>query len=381
MKRAIRVLLALSLLGVMPLGLTAAAATPGTVTRALQQSVTVPAGGSIKLENLVGHMRVVQGTGPVRIDATVVAGGDHARALAQSVKLDVSTSGTQTLVHVDYPVDRYDTYLYNPPNAASNGTDEVCILGKLICFHGRSSSEFRYQGKRVRVNQSTSGGSGVPLYVDVVVHLPASVAGDFTNAAGLLDADGLANTLGLNTEGGDIHAQNLRGQLATASDGGDIYLSHVTSPKVRVHTGGGDLTGNSLGGDLDIATGGGDAGLSDVSGKLSMATGGGDARVSGDLSSLRSLAVRTGGGDLNASGNLAALTSLDVESGGGDIGMQVSNLSLHLEASSDGGDIGIHLPDMRNVNSSSEHFSCDLGKAAGTGSLQSGGGDINLTKL
>ena len=380
MKRSIRMLFALSLLGVMPLSLAATAGTPRTVTRALQQSVNVPAGGSIKLENLVGHMRVVQGTGPVRIDATVVAGGDHAQALAQSVKLDVSTSGTQTLVHVDYPVDRYDTFLYSPPNSASNGSDEVCILGKLICFHGRSSSDFRYQGKRVRVNQSTSGGSGVPLYVDVVVHLPANVAGNFTNAAGLLDADGLANTLSLNTQGGDIHAQNLRGQLEAASGGGDIYLSHVTSPKVRVHTGGGDLTGNSLGGDLDVATGGGDAGLGDVAGKLSLTTGGGDAHLSGDLSALRSLDVETGGGDLNASGNLAALTSLDAESGGGDIELHVSNLSVHLAAASSGGDIGIHLPDMRNVNSSSDHFSCDLGKATGTASLNSGGGDITLTK-
>lgn len=381
MNRSIRMLLALSLLGAVLPGLATAAGTPGTVTRALQQSVKVPAGGSIKLENLVGHMRVVQGTGPVQIDATVVAGGDDAQALAQSVKLDVSTSGTQTLVHVDYPVDRYDTFLYNPPNSQADGSDEVCILGKLICFHGRSSSDFRYQGKRVRVNQTSSGGAGVPLYVDVVVHLPANVAGNFSNAAGLLDADGLANNLGLDTEGGDIHAQDLRGQLDADSDGGDIYLGNVTSSRLRVHTGGGDLTGSRLGGGLNVATGGGDAGLDTLSGKLSLATGGGDARLSGDLSSLRSLAVVTGGGDMNASGNLASLASLDIESGGGDINLHASNLSVHLDAASSGGDIGIHLPDMRNVDSGSNHFSCDLGKAAGTATLSSSGGDISLTKL
>ncbi|TAN07238.1 MAG: hypothetical protein EPN36_02395 [Rhodanobacteraceae bacterium] len=360
MNRSTRWLLALSVLGALSLAASAMAATP--VTRTLQKSINVPAGGSIKLENLVGHMRVVTGTGPVQIDATVVAGGDQAQALAESVKLDVSTSGTQTLVHVDYPVDRHDTFLYNPPDSTSGGSDEVCILGKLICFHGRSSSDFRYQGKRVRVNQTSGGGSGTPLYVDVVVHLPANVAGNFSNAAGLLDAEGLANKLGLDTEGGDIHGQNLQGQLDVGSDGGDVYLKNVASSQARVHTGGGDFTGSTLSGDLNVAT------------------GGGDARLSGALSALRSLDVETGGGDFNATGDLAALTSLDIESGGGDIGMHVSGLSMHLDAASDGGDIGIHLPDMRNVNSSSGHFSCDLGKAVGTGTLRSGGGDITLTK-
>lgn len=381
MNRRIRFLLASLALGTALLSLAATAREDRAVTRTLQRSVDVPTGDSVAVENLVGHMRVTQGNGPLQITATVVAGGDQAQTLMQSVKLDVTTAGKQVRVHVSYPVDRYDTFLYVPANSRAEGSDELCILGKLICFHGRSSSTFEYQGKRVRVNESSSGGSGVPLYVDVVVRLPAHVSASFSNTAGLLKADGLANHLSLATQGGDIHAQSLSGQLHARSDGGDIYLSDVTSSNAQVDTGGGDLTGSSVTGDISLATGGGDAKLGTLAGKLSLTSGGGDARLSGNLSSLESLRAEMGGGDLTVSGNLTALKLLNAASGGGDLVFRASNLSMHLDAASGGGDISVHLPDTRNVNSSSDHFSGDIGNAAGEGTLRAGGGDISVTQL
>lgn len=457
MNRQIRWLAASLALGAALVSLTATAS--GSVTRTLQKSINVPSGDSVIVENLVGHMHVTQGNGPLQVTATVVAGGDHAQALLQSVKLDVSTTGGQVRVQVDYPVDRYDTFLYVPADAKPNGSDEVCILGKLICFHGRSSSSFRYQGKRVRVNRSTGGGSGAPLYVDVDVRVPTQVSASFSNAAGLLDAEGLADNLGLLTKGGDIHGQNLKGLLDVESGGGDVYLSGVTSSDAQVHTGGGDLTGSGFSGNFEVGTGGGDAKLDTLTGKLSLhsgggdvtgsglggnlqiETGGGDARldtltgqlslssgggeailngdlsrlqsldaetgggdltVSGDLAALQSLRAETGGGELTLSGNLAALTSLragtgggdlhvtgdlaaltslDAESGGGDIVLRTNHLSMHMDAGSSGGGISVHLPDLRNVSSSSDHFSCDIGNVAGKGTLRSGGGDITVTRM
>ena len=433
MNRQIRFLLASLVLGAAFLSLTATADGTGVVTRTLQQSINVPAGDSVAVENLVGHMRIVQGNGPLQITATVVAGGDQARLLMQSVKLDVSTSGKRVRVHVHYPVDRYGTFHYSPRSTETGGSEETCIL--LICFHSRSINtiRLRYQGKRVRVIESTGGGSGAPLYVDVVVHLPAQVGASFSNAAGLLEADGLANNLSLVTQGGNVHVASLRGQLDahsnggdihvqslhgqldaysnggdihvrslhgqlvahsnggdihvqslsgtldTHSAGGDVYLGDVSSSDTHVYTDGGDLTSSGLSGDFTLATSSGDAKIDTVAGKVSLNSGSGDARFFGNLSSLQSLDADTGGGDLRVSGNLAGLTSLHADSGGGDIMVRASHLSLHMNASSGGGTVRVHLPDIRNVSSSSDHFSGDIGRAAGRATLRSGGGDITVT--
>lgn len=381
MKQRIRFLCAALAMGAAMLTLDAAAKETGTVTRTLRQSIQVPPGGSVTIENLVGHMRVEQGNGPPGIDATVVAGGDQAQALANSVKLDMSRDHNQVTVHVDYPVARYDTFLYQPRNAAADGSNEVCIVGKLICFHGTSSSTLSYQGRQVRVNQSASGGSGPPLYVDVVVHVPAQIAGRFSNAVGLLEAGGLTNNMSLAAMGGDVRVQNTRGRLDVRSGGGDVYLNDVTSANGQIRSEGGDLTGGDLGGDLHLKATGGDIKLNKVAGKLSLSAGGGDVRLTGDLAALRSLDAQLGGGDLEVSGDLAALTSLEAESGGGDIEFQASNLSMHLDASTGGGSVRVDLPDMRNVDRSSDHLSCDVGKATGTGTLHAGGGDITVTQL
>lgn len=356
-----------------------AAAGAANVTRTLQQSIQVPAGGSLIVENLVGHMTVTQGSGPAQVTATVVAGDDDAAALAQSVKLELSTAGKQVRVHVYYPVDRFGTFRYNPPNAQAEGSGEACILGNRICIHGSSHSTVHYQGARVRVDGS-SVGSGAPLYVDVAVRLPAQVSASLDNAVGLLEANGLADNLALATQGSDIHVRTLDGSLDARSGGGDITLDAVTSAAARVHTGGGDLTGNNLSGTLRLATGGGDARLDSVAGALDLDTGGGDANLGGTLSALHTLRVRSGGGDLTVRGNLAALGLLDANSGGGDLVLRASGLSLHLDASSGGGDLDVNLPHLSNVTRSSDHFSADIGKAVGRGTLRSSGGDLTVSQ-
>ena len=373
-------LAALLLIPALP-SLATAARAGRTVTRTLQQRIRVPAGDRIVVENLDGQVSVTQGDGPLAVTATVVAGGDQAQTLAQSVKLNVSTSGGRVLIHVHYPLDRYDTLLYNPPSSQVGGdSGEACILGDLICFHGNSHSSVHYQGRRVQVWINDHDRSGAPLYVNLAIQLPAHVTAGFSNAVGLLEADGLANNLSLATQGGDIHLRNLQGQLDARSHGGDVYASGISSQAAGVHTDGGDLTASDLRGDLNLMTSGGDAQLDTIAGKLSLDTGGGDAHLSGDLARLQTLDADTGGGDLTVSGNLAALTALNAESGGGDIVFRASNLSLHLQATSGGGDIHISLPEMHNITSSSGHFSGDIGKAANTGTLDSGGGDITVAQ-
>ncbi len=380
------------------LGFTGTARAAAPVTRTLHQMIAVPTGGSVKVENLVGHMTVTQDSGslkvssvkssailaqemlgrsPLRVTAMVVAGGSHAQKLADSIKLDVSTAGKQVTVHVHYPVDQYSTYLYNPPRTNADGDENYCFLG-FICVHGNGHSDVDYQGTRVQVNEN--GDSGAPLYVDVSVQLPADVNASFANAMGLLEANNLTNTLSLTTEGSDISLRNLTGDLTAGTSGGDMDANNVTAHTLDVDTSGGDVTGTDLKGTVKLDTSGGDADLKTVKGTLHAATGGGDLRLNGDLSALSMLYAHTGGGDVHVSGDASTLRDLDVSTGGGDAVLHISNLSMHLEASAGGGDVNIHLPNISgNVVSKDDYFSGNIGKAAGRGTIHSGGGDITVS--
>lgn len=361
-----------NLLIVPALALVASGAWAAGATRTLTASPTVPAGASVRVENLAGHMSVSQG--PVfKVTASVMAGGDNAPALAQSITLDVSSNAGQVTVHVHYPVDSHDSYRMR----SDSGSDEFCMLG-IFCFHASGRSSFGYQGRRVSVYQN--GGFGTPLYVNVAVELPAGMHASLMNAAGLLQVAALDNALTLQTKGGDIDARGTHGDLTADSDGGDTHLSAIVSQNLAVNTDGGDLTGSQLQGTAELTTGGGDITLTGVSGGLQTASGGGDTHVSGDLSALTTLSARTGGGDLRLSGNLGALRQLDIRTGGGDAVLHVAGLDLHLDAQAGGGDVSVHLPGLANVRSSDSSFSADLGKAAGSGTISSGGGDITVTQ-
>lgn len=341
------------------------------VTRTLSASPAIPADGSVQVENLAGHMSVSQGAA-FEVTATVMAGGAQAQALAQTIRLDVTTSGKQVTVHVHYPVNRHDRYRFH----ADYINDQVCMLG-IICFHGNSYSDMDYQGKRVRVYQN--GDEGVPLYVNVTVELPSGIHASFLNGAGLLQATKLANSLSLQTRGGNISAQQIHGDLTTKSDGGDTSLGHVTSQNLVVNTDGGDLNATQLEGVAQLKTSGGDLTLNDAGGTLQAASGGGDMHLSGNLSVLGKLDARTGGGDLRLIGDLVGLRDLSVSTGGGDAVLRVTGLSMHLDARAGGGNVNVHLPDVTNMRSGDDYFSGDLGKAAGSGTIDSGGGDITVS--
>ncbi|MGA9852983.1 MAG: DUF4097 family beta strand repeat-containing protein [Gammaproteobacteria bacterium] len=381
------------------------------VTHTLSQSLTLPAGDTIKVENLVGRMTVTQGNGPLQVTATVVAGGNQAEALAESVKLDVSTSGNQMTVHVHYPVDKYSTYLYNPPQAKGTGTDNNnCFL--VFCFNG--GSWIKYQGTHVRVNENSA--RGTPLYVDMAVQLPAGIETTLFNHVGRVDIQNLSNKVTVNTDSADVYAVNLTGDLYADTGSGDVHvqglkgnfkadtgsgdviadrltgdvsadtgsgdvrISNSVAKSLYADTGSGDVTFTHVKGDMKLDTGSGDCTLDDAKGSLHADTGSG-AVTAENYASGDTIWVDTGSGDAHLSGNLSALRNLYIDTGSGEAVLKTStSLSMHLEASADSGDVSINLPDMRNVVIKRSYFSGDLGNAEGRGTISTGSGDINVSR-
>ena len=101
-----------------------------TATHTLTRSVATAAGTTVEVQNLAGRMTVSTGGKGLEVTATVVAGGKDrasAEALAQTVQLSVDASGNRVSVHVDYPVDRYDSFRYD--GRGGRQLSGGCILG------------------------------------------------------------------------------------------------------------------------------------------------------------------------------------------------------------------------------------------------------------
>lgn len=363
-----------------------------TVTRTLDKTLAIPPDTRVSVQNLAGHVRISQGGPRLQVTATVVAGGKDqasARALADTNRLDVRHSHNQILLHVDYPVDRHDSYQYIPTHPEQQAHGGVHVLGFDMSF---SSSSLTYQDRTVRVYQGKSG--GVPLHVDLNVKLPAGTHAELANHVGRIQAQNLKNTLVLRTDSGDISTRAITGDLSVTSGSGDIRLAdqhgstgvHTGSGDVTargitgavdLHTGSGDIKGRALHGDsLAMETGSGDIDLQDIGGALKLETGSGDITLNGirDVSNAR---IQCGSGDILMRGNLSGMQTFDMHTGSGDVTLITSNPpAVHLDIHAS--DINPHWPDIRNAHTGRRRFSGDIGAASGQGRIRTGSGDVTL---
>lgn len=403
------------LMALAALGGTRAAWAASQATETLSYSGPLPAGiTALKVENLAGHVSVTQGTS-FKVTATVVAGGKDqaaAQTLAQSVRLDTSQSGSGFTVHVNYPVNQYDTYWYPSQDSDSGNGDNFCVLG-IFCVNG-GGNNLTYQGTEVRVYRG--GNRGTPLHVDIVIQVPTRTAFALINYVGRSEIQGLQNDIRIksssadayakdisgkleaDTGSGDVHVSNLTGDFTADTGSGDVFADHVTG-NVHADTGSGDVhVSNSSGQNLYADTGSGDVSFNDVKGDMKLSTGSGDVNLHGANGSLHadtgsgdvmasdyvsgeSVWADTGSGDVSLAGDLSTLRKLYIDTGSGDATLKATNgMSLHLEASSDSGDININMPDMRNVNTHRSSFTADIGKAEGTGTISTGSGDIMVSQ-
>ena len=401
--------------GILAAAMAAHAAAAATVQTTLNYAGPLPGGiTSLKVENLAGHVSVTQGPG-FAVTATVVAGGSDqsaARTLAQTVKLDTSQAGSQFIVHVHYPVNRYKSFWYPAQNNNSEGSsDNFCILG-FFCVNG-GGNNLSYQDTEVRVYRG--GSRGAPLHVDLVIQVPARAQFALVNYFGRSDLQGLQNDIRVKTSSGDAYASNITGTFSADTGSGDVHVKNLNGDfgadtgsgdvyaegfkgSVHADTGSGDVHLSNGGGPrLYADTGSGDVTFKDVSGDMKLDTGSGDVHINGGKGSLHadtgsgqvvatrytsgdSIWADTGSGDVDLSGDLSAMRKLYIDTGSGDATLHTSaGLSLHLDATSDSGDLNINLPGMRDVVTHRGSLSADFGQAEGRGTISTGSGDITVS--
>lgn len=366
-----------------------------TVSKTLTHSFNAAVGSPVQIENLLGHVQIIEGGSAVTLIATVVAGGTDkaaAQALADSVKLVFDPDNNQTLrLRVDYPVGEHDTYRYIPTTGGANATQQIQVLGMDIGI-STSSSSLEYQGHDVRVVRGKA--QGVPLHVDLAISVPSGSQLTVNNHVGMMEAhnvharltlesgsgdmlvSGIRGDLSLETGSGDISISDQHGALSADTGSGDIDATRVDG-KLDLDTGSGDISGKGLAGNrLAMDTGSGDIDVSAVSGALDFSTGAGDISIS-DPGEISEAHLDTGAGDILMRGDLSGLHAFDISAGSGDVTMTSAKpptVHLDIEASS----IAVRWPGLRNVQNAESSFSGDVGTASGEGHIHTSNGDVVL---
>lgn len=367
-----------------------------TVHKTLTSTQAVPAGAEVKVENLVGYVKVQQGGPELKVTATVVAGGKDqaaAQALASAIKLDVSHQDGALVVHVHYPVDQYDSYHYIPTEGTAHSDDSVHILGFTISHSSSTSTGIKYQDQRVSVYRGKD--EGVPLHVDLVVNLPTDSHANIQNQFGLIEANNLHGSLTLDADVGDIHANHITGKLKVDADSGDVVVTDMHGSLVvnadsgdvkvadiqgdtRIEADSGDIRAHGVHGQqLTFNADSGDIRVDDVSGTLQVNADSGDISLE-NLGTVPQLHAVSDAGDVDLRGNLSGLSAFNIQADSGDVTIAASALPpVHLDIQ--GSDVSVDWPSLNNVQRSEGRFSGDVGKATGQGNIRADSGDVRLS--
>jgi DUF4097 and DUF4098 domain-containing protein YvlB len=350
-----------------------AAPTEAAVER--QETVRAGKARSVSVENLVGAVQVLPATGrELTIEFKVVADGDDAQALADSISFVTRDQDGRLEVTVEYPTDRHRSYRYQA---------------------GRSHHETQtdYRGHRVRV----SSRSGVALHVDAVVRVPEGGALRFANQVGEVTAERVVGDLDIDTGAGAVESRGGRGTLKADTGSGGVRVRDHRGP-VSADTGSGGVVLDDVQGDVEADTGSGgirltrvvgerlrlDSGsggieLEDSRGSLDADTGSGGVRTRGFTAGER-VRVDSGSGRVVLDGDLSAVRELEVDTGSGGATIVSSaplDLRLHIEVGS--GRIEVDAPDMRDVeHEERDTFDAVLGSGRGRAVIDTGSGGVSV---
>ena len=353
-----------------------------------------PAGRTVFLGNLAGEISIsASRSNNVEITATVVAGGDDAKSNLDLVGFEEGTANNRLELRTLYPVDDYDTFIYERKNG------------------GNSQTNFRYQGEKIKVGSGRRMRDGIELHVDYDIQLPAGVSFTITNGMGEITVDGVDGDIRLKNKSGPITSTNTSGEIVLDTGSGSLTGSRHTgdfeadsgSGRVRVtdvsgnveadtgsgsieieniggelkaDTGSGGVKARNIGGEVRVDTGSGRVVLDEVNGSISVDTGSGSIDIDGWSGGSR-LDLDTGSGSISVHGNFASVERMRVDTGSGSVAL-VSNTMPNMKLSVSSRGMEIDFLDMTDVKQSRSSFRGTLGAGAGRGEIDTGSGSVSF---
>ncbi len=279
----------------------------------------------VRIENLVGKMRVRSGTG----DRIVVAATIHAgtETLAGRFRLENVGTAEHPIVRVRYP-ESESSIRYRSPGFGDGG-------GLFESLFDSSDNRQTYDGRSFRIRSSR----GTILFADLDVEIPRGAAATMSNLVGLLSASDVEGRLGFEVDSADIRLDRVKGDVEVQGSSGDIQAADIE----------GTWSSRFSSGDLDFRR---FHGLS-----ASFESGSGDVRAR-DVKT-RSLRIDTKSGDVRVDDVDAA--EIEAHTGSGDVVMSSRGTNLaRLRARTGSGDLALKIPRDTPFDASTEMGSGDL---------------------
>jgi lia operon protein LiaG len=356
-------------------GLALAAAAVAAHSAAAQTERHNLAGSSVAIYDLVGHVKVEEGSGS-DVVVELTRGGHDAKQL----KVEVGELRGRNTLRVVYPDDdiiypdlgRRSESDLRVNNDGTFGGDDRGDRGDRGNRRDRSSGDHR-----VRVR---GGGSGTEAWADLRILVPAGKEVAVYVGVGELGATHVTADLRLNASSARVTVNGTKGNLVAGTGSGAVEVRGASGDAVTIEAGSGGLS------------------VTDVSGKrLSINTGSGGVTASGLTSD--DLEIDVGSGSIRAEDVRAPRTKIDAGSGGVHIAFASPVKSLDVNAGSGG--VTISLPGAVNaevdIETGSGGIDTDfpvtvnrmernrlrgqIGDGSGRIHIESGSGSVHLRKM
>jgi len=335
-----------------------------TAERSLQVEIPVSAGGSLRIENLLGSVEIrrSEDEGMARIVAHVVAEaktGEEAASLAESIVLEQPDDPGQAIIHVVWPVDRFDSYRL--PKEGMKGLFSRWT-GSLF---KKGVTEVEYDGQAVRVGKDRKA---TGLAVHVTVSVPFDLETSVHQSIGAVHAKYLRGKLRLEVVDGSVEIVSCFGVARVETDDGDVRVASFQGRELFVGTGTGEV-------DLEVVRvdrarletdSGTIRGVGVTVDELSVESASGAIELADVVP--RSTRVRTGSGDVDVALRLKTARSAVVHSDSGDVVLRLAGqIGFDLAAETKTGEVKTLGMDL------------DVVEQSGTVSrLKRGGGGVDL---
>jgi DUF4097 and DUF4098 domain-containing protein YvlB len=321
---------------------------------------------ALELENLAGRILLERAAGDILELRARVHAKDHdgmsAREVAQLLDLEIIREGGKIIIRAKYPVGEYRRLHYDGGDSSG-------------FFSG--SSTVRVDGRKVKITTGRKG-SGLPLWVDFQLRVPAGTQTELRHYVGQVKLEGLVGDCRLDCASADISAEEFEGELKVDTGSGDITIDEIRG-SVALDTGSGDIKARDLLGDFHADTGSGDILLREASGsRLHADTGSGDVILKD--ASYPQLNIDTGSGDVKVASLLGALERWKVDTGSGDVVflMPQEGVSFHLEVDTGSGEVDCELASSELHLQRGKIRSLTVGGGDGLILVDTGSGDVSI---
>ncbi|HVS14059.1 MAG TPA: DUF4097 family beta strand repeat-containing protein [Thermoanaerobaculia bacterium] len=322
---------------------------------------------SLALGNLIGAIDVEPATGSAFEVEVTVRGRD---ARPDSIRFE-RRAGARASLEVVFPVATERRYVY-PELGRGNSSFRLHAdrdrgwLRELI--DAVASPEIRVSGS----------GSGLELWADVTVRVPAGGRLEVAHGVGKVSARAVDGELWLDVRSGGVDGEDLRGKVTVSTGSGAVTLDGVDGA-LLVDTGSGAVKVTGVRGpQVSVDTGSGRVVLEDVeTGTLMVDTGSGS--VSAERVRADSATIDTGSGSV-----VLALTEMgsghfEIDTGSGSITLLLpSEASAEVLADTGSGGIQVDLPSVQTLHRERDEMHFRVGAGAAQVRLDTGSGAIRV---